>query len=56
MPKQWHRRWPCRTCVQWPRSNGELWVKDGLGAFRNAIALEPAYREHAAPAWLHNSV
>jgi serine/threonine-protein kinase len=26
---------------------GELWVKDGLDAFRNAIALEPAYRDHA---------
>ena len=26
---------------------GELWVKDGLEAFHNAIALEPAYRSHA---------
>jgi serine/threonine protein kinase len=26
---------------------GELWVKDGLDAFRGAIALEPAYRDHA---------
>jgi serine/threonine-protein kinase len=26
---------------------GELWVKDGLDAFRDAIALEPGYRSHA---------
>jgi hypothetical protein len=24
----------------------ELWVRDGLGAFREAIALDPAYRSH----------
>jgi serine/threonine-protein kinase len=26
---------------------GELWVKDGLDAFRDAIALEPGFRIHA---------